>query len=62
MEKTFLNLGTCSLHPAHTAFCKGMKQLSVDLDAFFIGIVPEEKIMHLYMYLLTHWMYLLLNM
>ena len=34
--KTFLNLGTCLLHPAHTAFRKGIKQLSVDLDAFFI--------------------------
>ena len=67
--KTFLNLGACSLHPAHTAFRKGIKQLSVDLDAFFIDIhfflscqVPEEKITRLYMYLLTHWMYLLLNM
>ena len=27
--KTFLNLGTCSLHPAHTAFRKGIKQLSL---------------------------------
>ena len=59
--KTFLNLGACSLHPAHTAFRKGIKQLSVDLDAFFIDIhffkncqVPEEKITRLYMYLLLN--------
>ena len=57
--ETFLNLGTCSLHPAHTAFRKGIKQLSGYLDAFFIDIdfflncqVPEEKITRLYMYLL----------
>ena len=51
--KTFLKLGTCSLHPAHTAFRKGIKKLTVDLDSFFVDIhffsscqAPDERIMH----------------
>ena len=30
-----LDLGTCSLHPVHTAFRYGIKELSFDLDEFF---------------------------
>ena len=33
--KTFLDLGTCPLHPVHTAFMYGVKELSFDLDDFF---------------------------
>ena len=31
---SFLHLGTCSLHPAHTAFRKGLSCLSHDIDEF----------------------------
>lgn len=30
--KTILNIGTCSLHPIHTAFSNGLKKLSFDFD------------------------------
>ena len=31
----FLDLGTCCLHPVHTAFRKGLKELRFDFDEFF---------------------------
>ena len=33
--KTFLDLGTCPLHPVYTALRYGIKELSFDLDEFF---------------------------
>lgn len=30
--KTILNIGTCNLHPVHTAFSKGLKKLNFDFD------------------------------
>ena len=38
LAKSFLNLGTCSLHPMHTAFCQGITSISFDLDLFFMDI------------------------
>ena len=35
LDKSFLNLGTCSLHPVHTAFRRGIASMSCDLDQFF---------------------------
>ena len=35
LDTSFLKLGTCSLHPVHTAFRKGIKELSFVLDKFF---------------------------
>ena len=37
-ETGFLNFGTCSLHPVHTAFRKGIKKLDFDVDEFFHDI------------------------
>ena len=37
-ETSFLNFGTCSLHPVHTAFKKGIKKLDFDMDEFFHDI------------------------
>ena len=37
-ETSFLNFGTCSLHPVHTAFRKGIKKLDFDVDEFFHDI------------------------
>ena len=34
----FLNIGTCSLHPAHTAYRKGLECLSFDADGFFCDL------------------------
>lgn len=34
-DTNFLPIGTCSLHPAHTAFKKGMSCLSCDVDKVF---------------------------
>ena len=34
-ETSFLNFGTCSLHPLHTAFREGIKKLDFDVDEFF---------------------------
>ena len=38
MEKNFgttvLDLGTCSLHPVHTAFRQGLAELAYDIDGF----------------------------
>ena len=31
----FMDLGTCSLHPVHTAFRKGLSQLSFPFESFF---------------------------
>ena len=30
-----LNISTCSLHPVHTSFRKGLKKLNFDFDEFF---------------------------
>ena len=30
-----LSIGTCSLHPVHTSFLKGLKMLNLDFDEFF---------------------------
>ena len=38
LDTSFLNLGTCSLHPVHTAFRKGITSMSFDLDSFFIDL------------------------
>ena len=38
LDKTFLNLGTCSLHPVHTAFRKGIKSMSYDVDQLFTDL------------------------
>ena len=35
MGTTFLKLGTCSLHPVHTAFRKGITKTPFDYDKFF---------------------------
>ena len=35
LDTSFLKLGTCSLHPVHTAFRKGIKELSFWLDNCF---------------------------
>ena len=32
---TFLELGTCSLHPVQTAFCKDITKILFDYDKFF---------------------------
>lgn len=37
-DTSFLSLGTCSLHPVHTAFRNGMKALSFDIDGFLNDI------------------------
>ena len=34
----FLDLGTCSLHPVHSAFCKGLSKLQFEFDDFFNDI------------------------
>lgn len=33
-NKTFLNVGTCSIHPVHTAFEKGLKKITFDFNKF----------------------------
>ena len=38
LDKSFLNLGTCSLHPVHTAFHGGITSMSFNLDQFFTDI------------------------
>ena len=38
LDTSFLKLGTCSLHPVHTAFRRGIQRLSFDLDQFFNDI------------------------
>ena len=38
LDKSFLNLGTCSLHPVHTAFRRGITSMSCDLGQFFTDI------------------------
>ena len=38
LDKSFLNLGTCSLHPAHTDFRRGITSMSFDLGQFFMDI------------------------
>ena len=38
LDKSFLNLGTCSLHPVHTAFRRGIISMSYELDQFFTDI------------------------
>ena len=30
-----MNIGTCSFHPVHNSFCKGLKKLNFDFDEFF---------------------------
>ena len=35
LDKSFLKLGTCSLHPVHSAFRKGAKMLSFHLKLLF---------------------------
>ena len=37
-QSQFLDLGTCSLHPVHTAFRKGISKLQFDFDEFFNDI------------------------
>ena len=37
-DDIFIELGTCNLHKVHTAFRKGIKKLSFDLDELFIDI------------------------
>lgn len=32
--KEILDIGTCSLHPVHTAYCKGLKSVGFDYDKF----------------------------
>ena len=34
-NSSFLNLGTCSLHPVHTAFKTGLQELNFPYDSFF---------------------------
>ena len=34
VDTTVLDLGTCSLHPVHTAFRKGISELTYDIDGF----------------------------
>ena len=38
LGKSFLNLGTCSLHPVHISFRRGITSMSFDLDQFFTDI------------------------
>lgn len=33
-----LDIGTCSLHPVHTAYRKGLKELDFDFDGFFCDV------------------------
>lgn len=46
--KKILNIGTCNLHPVHTAFEKGVKCLQLDLDKFaqdlhfFLNIAQQD--------------------
>ena len=35
MGATFLKLGTCSFHPVHTTFRKGITKIPFDYDKFF---------------------------
>ena len=35
---SFLDMGTCSLHPVHTAFRKGVLKLEMNVDEFFHDI------------------------
>ena len=37
-ETSFLNFGSCFLHPVHTASRKGIKKLDFDVDEFFHDI------------------------
>ena len=37
-ETTMLNLGTCSLHPVHTAFENGLDELGFPYESFFNDI------------------------
>ena len=37
-KTSFLNLGTCSLHPVHTAFRKGITSMACDIDSLFIDL------------------------
>ena len=37
-ETTILNLGSCSLHPVHTAFKKGLQELDFGFESFFNDI------------------------
>ena len=39
LDKSFLNLGTCSLHPVHTAFRWGTKSMSFNLVQFLVDIM-----------------------
>ena len=39
LDKSFLSLGTCSLHPVHTAFCRGTKSMSFNLVQFLVDIM-----------------------
>ena len=38
LDKSFLNLSTCSLHPVYTAFRRGITNIFFDLDQFFTDI------------------------